>query len=199
MHKFNIFFIILQLCDDNFEQHVLEYPPEASGLYLHGINYNEIYLRTMASDEVREIGREWGFRVAPFTVLPDVQSVKEVAESLRHEDEFENRQVEGVVIRCRTKSELPFFFKIKNDTYNEWREWREITKAILSNKNYRCRFERSIYYAQWVKERLKDHSEWFSQYKHSKNITFIRDEFENYWEAGNLLEIGDPCTGVTRG
>lgn len=153
----------------------------------------------MASDDVREIGREWGFRVAPFTILPDVQAVKEVEESLRHEDAFENRQVEGVVIRCRTKSELPFFFKIKNDTYNEWREWREITKAILSNKNYRCRFERSIYYAQWVKERLKDHAEWFSEYKHSKNITFIRDEFEKYWEAGNLLEIGDPCTGVTRG
>ncbi|KAH8548471.1 RNA ligase-domain-containing protein [Umbelopsis sp. PMI_123] len=191
--------MVAELCDDNFEQHVLEYPPESSGLYLHGINYNEAYLRTMNSDEVREIGREWGFRAIPFTVLPDIQSVKELEESLRHEDEFESRQVEGVVIRCKTKTNVPFFFKVKNDTYNEWREWREITKAILSDKNYRCRFERSIYYAQWVKERLKDHPEWFTHYKQSKNITFIRDEFENYWETGNLLEVGDPCTGVTRG
>ncbi|KAG2180137.1 hypothetical protein INT43_003925 [Umbelopsis isabellina] len=188
----------LQLCDDDFEQHVLEYPLEQRGLYLHGINYNEVVLRTMASDQVREIGREWGFRTVPFQTLPDVQSVRKIEEALRQEDEFENRRVEGVVIRCKRKDDnTTFFFKIKNDTYNEWREWREITKAILSEKNYRCRYERSIYYAHWVKARLNDHPDWFSEYKHSKNITFIRDEFEKYWDEGNLLESGDPVSGTS--
>ncbi|KAM3578560.1 tRNA ligase [Umbelopsis sp. WA50703] len=191
--------MIAELCDDEFEQHVLEYPPEQRGLYLHGINYNEVILRTMASDQVREVGREWGFRTVPYKILPDLQSVREIEEALRHEDKFENRRVEGVVIRCRRKDDdTTFFFKIKNDTYNEWREWREITKAILSEKNYRCRYERSIYYAHWVKARLNDHPEWFTEYKHSKNITFIRDEFEKYWEEGNLINSGDPCSGVNR-
>lgn len=193
-----IYFLVLQLCDDTFEQHVLEYPPETSGLYLHGVNYNEVTLRTMPSDVVRELGREWGFRLVPFTVLPDIQSVRNKADALRHEHEFENRQVEGVVIRCKTKTDSTFFFKVKNDQYNLWREWREITKAILSEKNYRCRYEKSVYYAHWVKARIKDHPDWFSEYKHSKNITFIRDEFEKYWDRGSLLVTSDPCSGVTR-
>ena len=141
----------------------------------------------MSSDEVRQVGREWGFLPVPYKVLPDIKAVRNLEDALRHEDEFENRQVEGVVIRCKTKYGSTFFFKIKNETYNTWREWREITKAILSEKAYRCRYERSIFYGHWVKERLKDHPEWFSEYKHSKNITFIRDEFEKYWEQGNLI------------
>lgn len=29
-----------ELCDDEFEEHVLEYPPEMAGIYLHGLNFN---------------------------------------------------------------------------------------------------------------------------------------------------------------
>lgn len=31
---------VAELCDDDFEEHVLQYTPETAGLYLHGINLN---------------------------------------------------------------------------------------------------------------------------------------------------------------
>ncbi|KAF9292402.1 hypothetical protein BGZ68_006348 [Mortierella alpina] len=122
------------LCDDSFEEHILEYPIERSGLYLHGLNRNTADFQTLSSDKVQAAAKEWGLRTTDFLTLNSYREVMDFADKIRNTGEYDNRAVEGFVVRCKTKSEGTIhFFKIKYDEpYLMYREWREITKHILS-------------------------------------------------------------------
>lgn len=48
--------------DDDFEEHILSYSPEDSGLRLHGVNQNTVAFSTWKSSQVAEFGQLFGFR-----------------------------------------------------------------------------------------------------------------------------------------
>ncbi|KAK5005896.1 tRNA ligase, partial [Cryomyces antarcticus] len=53
---------VAELCDDQFEEHVLAYNPETAGLYLHGINLNLPEFVTYPGHLVDRFATEWGFK-----------------------------------------------------------------------------------------------------------------------------------------
>lgn len=52
---------VFELTDDDFEEHVLEYPPERRGLHLHGVNFNTIEFKTWPADAVQAFAEKFGF------------------------------------------------------------------------------------------------------------------------------------------
>ncbi|KAF9124799.1 hypothetical protein BGW39_007884 [Mortierella sp. 14UC] len=125
---------VAELCDDSFEEHILEYPIERSGLYVHGLNRNTVDFQTLPSSKVQEFAREWGLRVTEYVTLNTHKEVMDFADEIRNAGEYDNRAVEGFVVRSRVKGEgTTHFFKIKYDEpYLMYREWREITKRLWS-------------------------------------------------------------------
>lgn len=53
--------LVFELCDDSFEEHVLEYPQSKSGLYLHGINLNSVVFVTKPVQDVISFAKKYGF------------------------------------------------------------------------------------------------------------------------------------------
>ncbi|KAF9193902.1 hypothetical protein BGZ51_001888 [Haplosporangium sp. Z 767] len=125
---------VAELCDDTFEEHILEYPLEKSGLYLHGLNRNTAEFETLPSVKVQEAAATWGFRRTDYVTFKTHQEVMDFADKVRNAGEYDNRAVEGFVVRCKTKKQgATHFFKIKYDEpYLMYREWREVTKRLLS-------------------------------------------------------------------
>ncbi|KAG0288933.1 hypothetical protein BGZ96_007367 [Linnemannia gamsii] len=123
---------VAELCDDSFEEHILEYPIEKSGLYLHGLNYNTIDFQTLPSNKVQEFAKEWGLRPTEYVTFNTHQEVMDFADEVRNAGEYDNRAVEGFVVRSKVKGDgTTHFFKIKYDEpYLMYREWREITKRL---------------------------------------------------------------------
>lgn len=205
LHAKNIT-LVAELCDDTFEEHVLAYEPKESGLYLHGINYNTGTLHTLPIETVRGVARYFGFHSIDYIKLDTLQQVRKLAEETKENGEFQGRLIEGIVVRCKRQN-MDFFFKIKNDKYLLYREWREATKALIDVKDGavklkhgvqpRCQYEKTKYYVLWLRERLQDHPEWFKDYKHNKGIINVRRRFEEFYENGDLSSLkGDPDAAV---
>lgn len=176
---------------------MLAYEPKDSGLYLHGINFNSAAeLHTLPSTTVQSVAKYWGMHPTDFVVFDTIDQVKEVAKEIDTDGKFRGRAMEGVVIRCRRK-DRDFLFKIKNDHYLIYREWREVTKQILhvdangkaqlkpnaTVKLEKCKYGKTKDYLTWVRKRIVDHPEWFTEYKQNKGIIFVREQFERYWET----------------
>ena len=65
-----------ELCDDTFEEHVLEYTPEMAGLYLHGMNFNLPEFATWSGPEVHAFADKWGFKKAEYVMMQTLGEVK---------------------------------------------------------------------------------------------------------------------------
>lgn len=52
-----------ELVDDEFEEHIIPYPIESRGLYLHGINKNETDFQTWDNERLVEFAGKFGFFV----------------------------------------------------------------------------------------------------------------------------------------
>ncbi|KAG0057672.1 hypothetical protein BGZ83_005611 [Gryganskiella cystojenkinii] len=130
---------VAELCDDSFEEHILEYTGERAGLYLHGLNKNTAEFQTLPSELVQQAAEDWGFQRVDYITKNSFQEVMDFAEKIRNAGEYDNRAVEGFVIRSRRKdSGQVQFFKIKYDEpYLMYREWREITKHLWSIESKR--------------------------------------------------------------
>ena len=149
--------IVSQLCDDEFEEHVLPYPPHLTGLHLHGLNQNTPILLTLPSVEVTVFAKEWGMISTPFQIFPSIEAVRsycDTAEAAGGIPEEQNQgkivPVEGFVVRGVKRKGMdllgqatpalvdsaelePFFWKVKFDEpYLMYREWRELTRKILA-------------------------------------------------------------------
>ncbi|GAA93789.1 uncharacterized protein L969DRAFT_84766 [Mixia osmundae IAM 14324] len=136
---------IAELCDDDFEEHVLPYPPDKTGLHLHGLNHNLAHLRTLPPEAVRDFATEWGFIPTPFIVLQSLSEVKAFTDKAAETGRWEGELVEGFVIRGQALKpvELPeshrelvtFMWKVKFDhPYLMWRDWREKTRQIIKKR-----------------------------------------------------------------
>lgn len=133
---------------------MLPYPPHLTGLHLHGLNKASAGFDTEGQAEVDAFAAEWGFIRTQSIVLPTITAVQEFTAEVGRTGKWEGEAVEGFVVRCRV-GEPPtegmkdsdrdksgrspyspgssFFFKIKFDEpYLMYRDWREITKMMIT-------------------------------------------------------------------
>jgi tRNA ligase len=123
-----------ELCDDSFEEHILPYTEQKAGIYLHGINVNCPEFVTYPVPAVEDLCNRYGFLNTKYIVKNDLVSLRKFLEECAETGSWGNMDVEGFVIRCKTKSGNDYFFKYKfEEPYLMYREWREATKAYLSS------------------------------------------------------------------
>lgn len=176
---------VAELCDDEFEEHILAYGKEEAGLYLHGININIPELMTYSGAQVQAFADEWGFRKTDFLMLDDINTVKTFLEDVAETGSYNGRDVEGFVIRCkvREKDSGPYydwFFKYKfEEPYLMYRQWRECTKALIAGRA--PRFKKHIQiteeYLLYARKRLAENRQLGKQYALNHGIIALRDDF----------------------
>ncbi|EED78500.1 predicted protein [Postia placenta Mad-698-R] len=195
---------VAELCDDSFEEHVLPYGPEKTGLHLHGLNKCTRQFKTMDQPVVDAFAKEWGFIQTLSTVLDTVPQVREFTEAIGRTGKWNGEALEGFVVRTRvvdppTKGGQPaaaspyragssFFFKVKFDEpYMMYRDWREVTKTLLSKgpsmgnvPKSKLRRPETRVYINWVIGEIKRDREQFATYTHGKGIIATRERFLNW-------------------
>ncbi|KAJ1334223.1 tRNA ligase [Microdochium nivale] len=177
---------VAELCDDDFEEHILAYGPERAGLYLHGININVPEFMTYPSDLVQVFADEWGFRKVGLLTYPDTESVQTFLDGAAESGAHDGRDVEGFVIRCRMSPDperLPFsdwFFKYKfEEPYLMYRQWRECTKALISGKppKYKKHIKITEEYLRYARKVLGKDPDLGKLYSQNHGIIKLRDDF----------------------
>ncbi|EGW30166.1 tRNA ligase [Spathaspora passalidarum NRRL Y-27907] len=122
---------VAELCDDEFEEHVLSYSKDKSGLYLHGLNYNTIQFRTVPIEKVIQFADDWNFKKVDYLTFTDVEKLFEFLEKCSETGKYQDREVEGFVIRCK-RNNADFFFKYKfEQPYLLYRQFREVTRQLI--------------------------------------------------------------------
>ncbi|OAD72143.1 hypothetical protein PHYBLDRAFT_80047 [Phycomyces blakesleeanus NRRL 1555(-)] len=176
--------LVAELCDDEFEEHVLEYEPANRGLYLHGINYNTMEYHTVPMDAVRQVAVVFGFFPPEYISLQNIQGVEDMSQEMQRTHKFLGREVEGVVVRCK-KGGKDFQFKIKDRQYLQYREYREVTNIILSAKdkkkdakNVWKRYEKTSDYIDWLESLIQTDPDRLKDYRKKKGIISMRKDFE---------------------
>ncbi|OQD77906.1 hypothetical protein PENDEC_c002G01539 [Penicillium decumbens] len=173
-----------ELCDDSFEEHVLAYDEAASGIYLHGLNYNLPEFATLPGERVHEFADEWGFKKAKFEVREDLESVKSFLEACAETGTWDGRETEGFVIRCRmSENGGPYndwFFKYKfEEPYLMYRQWRECTKAVIAGRLPRIKKHEKITeeYLQFVRKQFIRDPNLAKAYNQNHGIISLREAF----------------------
>ncbi|KAH9932339.1 RNA ligase-domain-containing protein [Fomitopsis serialis] len=198
---------VAELCDDSFEEHVLPYGPDLTGLHLHGLNECTKRFRTMDQPAVDAFAREWGFIVTKCIVLHTVPEVKAFTEEIGRTGKWDGESLEGFVVRTRvvdppTKGGKPasaspyapgssFFFKVKFDEpYMMYRDWREVTKSLLSKgplvanvPKGKLRRPETRVYVDWVIGEIRRDKSQFDTYARGKGIIATRERFLKWLES----------------
>ncbi|KAJ9106304.1 hypothetical protein QFC21_001449 [Naganishia friedmannii] len=156
---------VTELCDDDFEEHVLSTPQHLTGLHLHGLNLNTPYFATLSPEKVKVFAREWGFIPTDFERLNTLDEVKQYADKVAKEGKWKGEAIEGFVVRTTVKEinsksddgeppyppGSPFFFKIKfEEPYLMYRQWREITRSLMPLLKETCPGRRSREAFPWT-------------------------------------------------
>jgi len=198
--------VLSKLCDDSFEEHVLGYPPEKTGLHLHGINECTKQFKTLSHDAVDAFADEWGFIKTLSTTLNSIAEVKSFTQEVGETGKWNGEAVEGFVVRTHV-TEPPtegrgsrgnadispyapgssFFFKVKFDEpYMMYRDWREVTKSLLSAKGAmkeskipksKMKRPETRLYVRWVIQEIKNDPKSFDQFTKGKGIIATRERF----------------------
>jgi len=177
-----------ELCDDDFEEHVLEYPPGMAGLYLHGINFNLPEFATLSGPEVHQFADTWGFKKAAYLVMSTLDQVRSFLQECAETGSWDGRDTEGFVVRCKlgNKNAAPdWFFKYKfEEPYLMYRQWREATKAVIAGKPPRFKKHKKITeeYLLYARRQLVKDPQLGKLYNQNHGIIKMRDGF--------LAEIG---------
>ena len=180
---------VAELCDDGFEEHILPYPPELAGLYLHGINLNVPKFRTYPSALVQKFAADWGFVKTGLIMMDDIAKVKSFLEEAAETGAHGGRDVEGFVIRCQESpkpGQNPFhdwFFKYKfEEPYLMYRQWREVTKAVIAGNNPKIRKHKKITteYLAFAKARLAEDKKLAKDYMNNHGIIPLRNAFLDF-------------------
>ncbi|KAI0803925.1 RNA ligase-domain-containing protein [Xylaria sp. FL0064] len=177
---------VAELCDDEFEEHILAYGPDKAGLYLHGVNINIPEFMTYPSELVQQFADEWGFRKVGLTSFNDIDTVKNFLEQVAKSGAHEGRDVEGFVIRCKMSTDAErtqyndWFFKYKfEEPYLLYRQWRECTKSLIAGKPPKFKKHAKITeeYLLYARHRLAKDPELSKLYNQNHGIISLRDEF----------------------
>lgn len=141
---------------------MLAYPPEKSGLHLHGLNANKSAFSTRPMTEVDTFARAWGFLPTRWIVLNDLAEVERFTDKVGTTGSWDGEAIEGFVVRTsmppagatvyqdvgpsnhggRERLQRPpyepgqrWFYKVKFDEpYMMYRDWRELTKRMLNEQ-----------------------------------------------------------------
>ncbi|GLA65385.1 hypothetical protein AtubIFM54640_007137 [Aspergillus tubingensis] len=174
-----------ELCDDSFEEHVLAYDESASGIYLHGLNFNVPQFATQPSSEVHKFADAWGFKKANFVVYEDLDQVKKFLDNCAETGTWDGRETEGFVVRCHMgdKGRAPYrdwFFKYKfEEPYLMYRQWRECTKAVIAGKVPNIKKHKKITeeYLHYARRQLAKTPGLAQQYQQNHGIISLREGF----------------------
>ncbi|KAI0311399.1 RNA ligase-domain-containing protein [Amylostereum chailletii] len=198
---------VAELCDDEFEEHVLPYARDKSGLHLHGLNACTRAFDTMRPAVVDAFAHEWGFIRTASLELGSVDAVRAFTEEIGRTGKWNGEAVEGFVVRTRVSStasgaraRMPyapgssFFFKVKFDEpYMMYRDWRELTKMLLSAKpdpthaalpKNKLRRPETRAYVDWVREEIARNRGAFEGYTKGRGIIRTRERFLEWLETG---------------
>nr|POF08125.1 trna ligase 1 [Quercus suber] len=175
---------VAELCDDEFEEHVLQYTPEASGLYLHGLNLNLPEFATYPHHLVDRFADEWGLKTTTYLVKEDINEVKDFLDNVAETGNYDGRDTEGFVIRCQSKAKTgewhDWFFKYKfEEPYLMYRQWRECTKAVIANRQPKYRQHKKITeeYLDFARRQLHGNPRLAAAYNQNHGIIKMRDDF----------------------
>ncbi|KAK2072414.1 hypothetical protein P8C59_006771 [Phyllachora maydis] len=177
---------VAELCDDTFEEHILAYGPDKSGLYLHGMNINIPEFMTYPSPLVQHFADEWGFVKTGLIVMDKVEEVQAFLEGVAETGAHDGRDVEGFVIRCKHSSDLArlpyqdWFFKYKfEEPYLMYRQWRECTKSIISRETPKYKKHQKITaeYLSYASKRLEADRNLAKLYNQNHGIIALRNDF----------------------
>lgn len=189
---------VAELCDDEFEEHILAYRGDSAGLYLHGININIPEFTTYSGPQVQQFADEWGFKRTDFLVLDDITTVRTFLESVAETGSYNGRDVEGFVIRCkskfRSKEYQDWFFKYKfEEPYLMFRQWRECTKMMINGKPplYKKHVKITEEYLLFARKKLAENPKLAREYNGNHGIIELRDDFlkEKNLKGSDLLRL----------
>lgn len=187
---------IAELCDDEFEEHVLAYPKEKAGLYLHGLNYNTIQFRTLSMKDVYEFGDAWNFKAVKSLKFEDVNELFDFLHKCSETGKYNDQEVEGFVIRCKDSSHHDFFFKYKfEEPYLLYRQFREVTRELISNKVpiHSIRMKKHKYitkkYLEFVDELFKKEPDLAENFRHGHGIIKVRELFLQHLQETNGMDL----------
>lgn len=176
-----------ELCDDSFEEHVLAYDPDASGIYIHGLNYNLPKFATLSGEEVHRFADRWGFKKAKFVTFNRIDAVQQFLEECAETGTWDGRETEGFVVRCKRRTDIAsakagenWFFKYKfEEPYLMYRQWRECTKAVIADKHPKIRKHQKITeeYLQFARRQFVENPHLAEEYKMNHGIIALRDKF----------------------
>lgn len=176
---------VAELCDDQFEEHVLAYTPEIAGLYLHGINLNLPTFVTYPGHLVDQFAEVWGFKKTMHVMQDDIQSVKEFLDKIAETGSYAGRETEGFVIRCQAREtkDSPWedwFFKYKfEEPYLMYRQWRECTKAVIAGRAPKVKKHKKITeeYLLYARRRFIKEPQLTKRYNQNHGIISLRNDF----------------------
>ncbi|KAI9849508.1 MAG: hypothetical protein M1837_004128 [Sclerophora amabilis] len=176
---------VAELCDDTFEEHILAYDEKSAGLYLHGINLNVPEFATYPCNLVHKFADEWGFKKAEFFVMDGIHEVRSFLDGVAETGAWHDRDVEGFVIRCqaRDSGSGPFsdwFFKYKfEEPYLMFRQWREVTKAVIAGRAPRYKKHQKITeeYLRYARRQLAGNPKLAKDFNQNHGIINMRDGF----------------------
>ncbi|KAF8430312.1 RNA ligase-domain-containing protein [Tirmania nivea] len=177
---------VFELCDDSFEEHILAYAEDRAGLYLHGINFNVPKFATCSQREVQKFAETYGMRKTDYFEMQDVDSLKKFLEEAAETGSWDGKDVEGFVIRCNARegptdpSWHDWFFKYKfEEPYLMYRQWREVTKAMLSGKQpkYKKHEEVTKEYLNFARLYFQQDPKLVKEYQANHGIIKLRDAF----------------------
>lgn len=124
---------VCEFCDDDFEEHVLEYKEEKAGLYLHGLNLNTVDFHTYPIEKVEQFALMFGFKPTKYLKLNTFDETLSFMNECSKTGTFQGEEIEGFVIRCYRNNQ-DYFFKYKfEEPYHLYREMREVTKQFISD------------------------------------------------------------------
>ncbi|ODQ64588.1 tRNA ligase [Nadsonia fulvescens var. elongata DSM 6958] len=181
-----------ELCDDSFEEHILPYTGEKSGIYLHGLNLNTAKFSTYSCKNVEAFASKFGFLPTKYVIKDNITELKKFLDYCAETGSWAGDDIEGFVVRCKVKENpndsfsSDYFFKYKFDEpYLMYRQWREITKYWLSGKPIndiliKKHVDISKRYLQWASLKLTVDPERAERYRNNQGIIELRDEFLSY-------------------
>lgn len=177
---------VCELCDDDFEEHILAYGPDKAGLYLHGININVPHFITYPTPLVHQFADGWAFKKVGLLTMNTIGEVRSFLDQCAESGAHEGRDVEGFVVRCKRTNygsgDPPFdwFFKYKfEEPYLLYRQWRECTKALIAGRTPNIKKHKAITqeYLMYAKKRLAVDSQLGKLYTHNHGIIALRNDF----------------------
>ncbi|KAI9768344.1 MAG: hypothetical protein M1840_004952 [Geoglossum simile] len=176
---------VAELCDDSFEEHVLAYVGDRAGLYLHGINLNLPEFATYPGPLVHNFADDWGFKKVEYLIKDNVQDTRTFLEGVAETGVWQDEEIEGFVIRCQARDGEgepwhDWFFKYKfEEPYLMYRQWREVTKAVIAGKPPRYRKHQKITeeYLSYARRQLAADKSLAQKFNHNQGIIAMRDGF----------------------